>query len=356
MTDSATHLRACFVDAGPALADLFGRLHRAGDSPLHVNRQPDVKPEELPAILDSASIAIVDHTHLPTAVAARCHGLRHVVFLGTGARSYMDPEALADLGIAVHTIKGYGDTAVAECAFSLMWAAARDLAAMDRALRAGRWQRTDGVQLHGKTLGLIGFGGIAQELARLAIGAGMHVVAWNRSPREHAGVEFVAIDALLAASHVVSLHLLLTDETRGFLSRERIAAMRDGAIVQLGSRCAARRGGARRRTVLGQTRARRPGRLHGRAAAGAAPAHQPAECHAVGPFGISHARSEHQSRRGRARALPAHRGRRRLRGNERSPRNRQAGQRRRRCCRARLASTSSFANAAAAGDRVLPAR
>ena len=197
---------------------------------MHVNRQPDVKPDELPIILGGASIAIVDHTSVPTAVAARCPGLRHIVFLGTGARSYMDPEALAALGITVHTIKGYGDTAVAECAFALMWAAARGLARMDRELREGRWVRTDGMQLRGKTLGLIGFGGIARELARLALGAGMRVIAWNRSPRDHAGVEFVGIDTLLASSHVVSLHLALTDETRGFLSRERIAAMRDGAI------------------------------------------------------------------------------------------------------------------------------
>jgi D-3-phosphoglycerate dehydrogenase len=154
-----------------------------------------------------------------------------VVFLGTGARSYMDPEALAAAGIAVHTIKGYGDTAVAECAFALMWAAARGLATMDRALREGRWLRTEGVQLRGKTLGLVGFGGIAHELARLALGAGMQVLAFNRTPRQHAGVEFVGVDALLARSHVVSLHLLLDDETRGFLSRERIAAMRDGAIL-----------------------------------------------------------------------------------------------------------------------------
>ena len=223
--------RASFVDGGPALADLFERLHRAGDPRLHVNRQADVRPDELPTILDGAPIAIIDHTALPTPVAARCPGLKHVVFLGTGARSYMDPEALAELGIAVHTIKGYGDTAVAECAFALMWAAAKGLARMDRELREGRWQRTDGIQLRGKTLGLIGFGGIAQELARLAHGAGMQVVAWNRSPRDHAGVEFVGIDTLLAMSHVVSLHLLLTDETRGFLSRERIIAMRDGAIL-----------------------------------------------------------------------------------------------------------------------------
>ena len=215
----------------PALADHFERLHRTGDLSVRVNRQPDVQPDALPALLDGAPIAIIDHTALPTAVAARCPGLKHVVFLGIGARSYMDPEALAGLGITVHTIKGYGDTAVAECAFALMWAAARGLARMDRELRDGRWLRTDGMQLRCKTLGLVGFGGIAQELARLALGAGLRVVAWNRSPRVHAGVEFVGIEALLATSHVVSLHLLLTDETRGFLSRERIDAMRDGAIL-----------------------------------------------------------------------------------------------------------------------------
>ena len=230
-TASVARWRASFVDASPALADLFERLHLADDLPLHVNRQPDVSPDELPAILNGASIAIIDHTSLPTPVAARCPGLKHIVFLGTGARSYMDPEALAQLGIAVHTIKGYGDTAVAECAFALMWAGARGLARMDRELREGRWLRTEGMQLRGKTLGLIGFGGIAQELARLALGAGMHVVAWNRSAREHADVEFVGIDTLLATSHVVSLHLLLTDQTRGFLSRERINAMRNGAIL-----------------------------------------------------------------------------------------------------------------------------
>ena len=223
--------RASFVDAVPALAELFAELHRADDPPVHVNRQSDVEPERLPVILDGAPIAIVDHTSVPTEVAARCPGLKHIVFLGTGPRSYMDPEALAALGIAVHTIKGYGDTAVAECAFALMWAAARGLARMDRELREGRWVRTDGMQLHGKTLGLIGFGGIAQELARMALGAGMRVIAWNRTPRDHAGVEFVSIDTLLASSHVVSLHLALADETRGFLSRERIAAMRHGAIL-----------------------------------------------------------------------------------------------------------------------------
>ncbi|MBY4897941.1 NAD(P)-dependent oxidoreductase [Cupriavidus sp. AU9028] len=223
--------RAVFVDANPTLTAVAMRLRRADDLPLDIHRNPDVQPEQLPDILGGAPIAIVDHTHLPTEIARRCEGLRHVVFLGTGARSYMNPEELAELGIEVHTIKGYGDTAVAECAFSLMWAAAKGLARMDREMRQGNWLRSDGVQLTGKTIGLIGLGGIGQELARLAGGIGMRVLAWNRTPRQHPGVEAVDLDTLLAQSDVVSLHLLLTDETRGFLDRNRIRSMRDGAIL-----------------------------------------------------------------------------------------------------------------------------
>jgi D-3-phosphoglycerate dehydrogenase len=153
------------------------------------------------------------------------------VFLGTGARSYMNPEELAELGIDVHLIKGYGDTAVAECAIALMWSSARVLAQMDREMRGGNWLRESAMQLTGKTLGLIGFGGIAAEVARIASGSGMKVIAWNRTPKTAANVEFVSLEKLLAESHVVSIHLLLNDDTRGFLSRERIAAMRKGAIL-----------------------------------------------------------------------------------------------------------------------------
>jgi D-3-phosphoglycerate dehydrogenase len=87
------------------------------------------------------------------------------------------------------------------------------------------------MQLTGKTLGLIGFGGIAKEVARIARGSGMQVIAWNRTPRKATGVEFVEYDELLAASDVVSVHLLLNDETRGFVSRACIEAMKPGVIL-----------------------------------------------------------------------------------------------------------------------------
>ena len=224
-------MRGVFVDANDSLAEIFERQRKAGDPDVKVNLDPDINAEDWPKILGGAEIGIVDHTALPTDVAKQCTGLKHVVFLGTGARSYMNPEELAELGIEVHPIKGYGDTAVAECAIALMWASARTPAEMDREMRAGNWLREAGMQLTGKTLGLIGFGGIAAEVARIAAGSGMKVIAWNRTPKTHPGVEFVSLDRLLADSQVVSIHLLLNDETRGMISREMIAKMRKGVIL-----------------------------------------------------------------------------------------------------------------------------
>jgi len=224
-------MRGVFLDAVDDLAEVFQRVVRPTDPPVTVREQDAVRPEELPGLLAGYDFVLDDHSQMPTDIMRSCAGLKHIIFLGTGARSYMHPEELADLGITVHTIKGYGDTAVAEHAIALMWAAARGVARMDRAVRAGNWLRTEGPQLTGKTIGLVGFGGIAAEVARIAHGSGMHVLAWNRSPKTAPDVTFVDLDTLLAESHVLSVHLLLNDETRGLLNAERIGRMRPRAIL-----------------------------------------------------------------------------------------------------------------------------
>ncbi len=224
-------MRGVFVDASEELAVILERLTQPGDIAIKVNRDEDIKSADLPKVLDGAEIAIVDHTYVPTEVAKECTGLKHIVFLGTGARSYMNPDELAAIGIEVHLIRGYGDTAVAECAIAHMWAAARGLAEQDREMRAGNWLRDEGMELTGKTIGLIGFGGIAAEVARITLGSGMKVLAWNRSPKSYPGVEFTDMETVLANSDVVSIHLLLNDETRGMITREHIARMKKGAIL-----------------------------------------------------------------------------------------------------------------------------
>jgi D-3-phosphoglycerate dehydrogenase len=224
-------MKGLFLDASNELDDVYHAVVKPTDPPVSLNTQDQVDPKDLPNLVAGYDFVLNDHTFMPTDVMAECRGLRHVIFLGTGARSYMDPDALAAQGITVHTIKGYGDIAVAEHAIALMWAAARGLAQMDCGMRKGLWLRTEGMQLTGKTLGLVGYGGIASEVARIARGSGMRVLAWNRTPRKAEGVEFVPLDELLGASHVVSLHLLLTDETRGFLNADRLSRMRPGAIL-----------------------------------------------------------------------------------------------------------------------------
>lgn len=224
-------MHAAFVDANPALRAIAERLGPTLPGLTLSFGRPGIAPAALPEALAGAQVAVIDHTAFPIEIARRCAGVTDVVFLGTGARSYMDPEALAAIGITVHIIKGYGDTAVAECAIGLLFAAARGFASMDRGVRAGEWRRTEGMQLGGKTLGLAGFGGIGAETARMALGLGMKVLAWNRTPRSHPGIEFVPIERLLAESDALSMHLLLNDETRGFLSRARIATMRRGALL-----------------------------------------------------------------------------------------------------------------------------
>ena len=89
-------MRGVFVDANESLAVIFERLEKPGDPKVRIHRDPDISPEQYPEILDGAEIAIVDHTALPTDIAKKCAGLKHVVFLGTGARSYMNPEELAE--------------------------------------------------------------------------------------------------------------------------------------------------------------------------------------------------------------------------------------------------------------------
>jgi D-3-phosphoglycerate dehydrogenase / 2-oxoglutarate reductase len=224
-------MKGLFLDAVDDLASVFRHVSRPGDPPMTVHEHADIKPEALPGLLAGYDFCFDDHTQMPTEAMRACTGLKHIIFLGTGARSYMHPEELAELGITVHTIKGYGDTAVAEHTIALMWAAARGLARMDGGMRAGNWIRTEGLELTGKTLGLLGFGGIAAEVARIAAGSGMRVLAWNRTPKSAPNVTFVDLDSLLSESDVLSIHLLLNDETRSFLTADRLGRMRPGAIL-----------------------------------------------------------------------------------------------------------------------------
>ena len=180
--------------------------------------------------------------------------LKHIVFLGTGAASFVDIAAAQRLGIKVSTISGYGDTTVAEHAMGLVFAAARHIATMHGIVRGGGWRPMQGMELRGKTLGIVGLGGIGAEMARIAGGIGLKVIAYNRTPRPGT----VALDELLAQADIISLHLGLNDATRGFLSRERLSKAKPGVDHrQHCARRSRRRAGADRAAEVGPCRSLR---------------------------------------------------------------------------------------------------
>ncbi|HEX4407588.1 MAG TPA: NAD(P)-dependent oxidoreductase [Xanthobacteraceae bacterium] len=220
-------MKTLFLDCNDQLAPVWQRVIRADDPVIDINRK-SFERNELPRLLKGYDICIDDHSYMPTPLIDHCDALKHVVFLGTGAASYMSLADLAARNIKVHIIKGYGDTAVAEHTIALMFAACRDVAKMDRDVRSGTWKPCEGVQLLGKTLGVVGLGGIGSEVARIGRGMGMEVIAWNRTPKP--GAAQVPLDELLARSDVISMNLTLNDETRGFLGASHFAQMKSGVI------------------------------------------------------------------------------------------------------------------------------
>jgi D-3-phosphoglycerate dehydrogenase / 2-oxoglutarate reductase len=223
-------MKTLFIDCNQQLEPVWHKVLRPDDPPIDINTKP-FERTELALVLAGYDVCIDDHSYMPTDLVKGCPALRHIVFLGTGAASYMNIAELQALGVTVHTIKGYGDTAVAEHTIALMMACGRDIARMDRGVRAGAWTPREGMQFSGKTLGIIGIGGIGREVARIARGIGMDVIAWNRTARPEAGVRLADLDTLLASSDVISLNLALNDETRGFLDADRIGRIKPGAIL-----------------------------------------------------------------------------------------------------------------------------
>ena len=225
-------MRAIFIDCPSFLAELYDETLRAIVPDL-VMTIDDVPGDDPAAHIGDAVGVINDHTFMTEAVLGACRALKVIVFMGTGASSYIDLAAAGRHGIEVRTIKGYGDRSVAEHALALMFDCGRRTARMDRALRAGRWRTLDSVEFAGKTLGVVGTGGVGREMVRLAAALDMEVIAWNRSgvPAGLPCTPVDTLDALLATADVVSLHVGLNDETAGMVDARRLALMRPSAIL-----------------------------------------------------------------------------------------------------------------------------
>ena len=207
-------------------------LRRLGTVDFHDG--PPRDRAELIARIRDADAIILDYSELDAEALRACPRLRFISFLGIGYASCIDVDAATTQGITVANTPDYGSTSVAEHALAMMLALTRHVAAGDRSLREGRWEpgRFHGIELRGKTLGVVGLGPIGGEMARLGAGIGMRVIAWTRraSPgRAPAGVEMVDLAALFERADVVSLHLAYSKETEGLISRALLSRMKPGA-------------------------------------------------------------------------------------------------------------------------------
>ncbi len=181
----------------------------------------DDEAELIRRIADAECVVnIRAHARFSERVLDACPNLRLISVWGTGT-DHVDLPACARRGITVTTTAGVNAHAVAEHTMALMLATMRRIPQLDARMRAGEWPRGLSAQLEGKTLGIVGLGAIGSRVAELARAFGMKILV----------ARHVSLDELLRESDVVSLHLPLSDETRGIIGREQLALLKPTAYL-----------------------------------------------------------------------------------------------------------------------------
>ncbi|HET9286461.1 MAG TPA: phosphoglycerate dehydrogenase [Gaiella sp.] len=212
-------------------------IAEAGVELLRSRFDVDVDPDSpLEDVIDRYdAIVIRSATRLTADVIDRAQRLKVIGRAGVGVDN-VDVDAATRRGIVVANAPESTIVSAAEQTIGLLVALARNIPQAHAALKEGRWERSrwSGIELAGKTLGVIGFGRIGQQVARRALGLAMNVVAYDpfvgRERFRELGVDQVeTVEELLGAADVVTLHSPLTDETHRLIDRDAIAQMRDGA-------------------------------------------------------------------------------------------------------------------------------
>ncbi len=203
---------------------------------LRVYTEKAASPEELRERLRGARVAvnIRAYSKFNAPLLSSCPDLKMIAVLGIGTDN-IDLESAARYGVKVTNTPGYSAVSVAEHALTLMLAAARKIPQHQQELQAGRWTRIPMVQLHGKTLGIVGFGSIGRQVAALAEGIGLKVLAWTFHPAAvrpaPAGIRFVPLDHLITQADVISIHIRASEKTRHLLNPETFHRMKPSAIL-----------------------------------------------------------------------------------------------------------------------------
>jgi len=194
----------------------------------------DADGERYAQSLARAEVLLVRGMRVDAEMIEAAEHLRVIARTGAGVDG-VDVDAATARGIPVLFAPGAGTVPVAEGAFALILAAAKRLGELGDAVRAGRWSGRYDVEpadLRGALLGIVGFGRIGREVARMGRAFGMRVLAYDPvSPPESGSVVPVDLDELVRRSDVLSLHCALTEQTRGMISRDLLRRVKQGAIL-----------------------------------------------------------------------------------------------------------------------------
>ncbi|HKS17450.1 MAG TPA: phosphoglycerate dehydrogenase [Planctomycetota bacterium] len=222
------------------VAEECARILRAGG--LEVDARGKLKPDELRAAIPSFEGLIVrSAVRVTKEIIEAAPQLKLIGRAGIGVDN-IDVEAASRRGVIVMNAPLGNVTSAAEHAFALLLADARHIARADASLRAGKWERSTnvGVELDGKTLGIVGLGKVGGQVARYGRAFGMRVVAYDpllvRERAEVLGVELVELDALLGMADFITLHLPLTERTAGLFGAAQFRKMKRTARIVNSSR------------------------------------------------------------------------------------------------------------------------
>ncbi|WP_208281427.1 D-2-hydroxyacid dehydrogenase [Massilia oculi] len=195
-------------------------------------------PDEVVERLAGATVAITNKVPLSAGAIAQLPDLKLVAIAATGTDN-VDLAACRERGIVVSNIRDYSLVSVPEHCFALMLALRRNLRAYALDVEAGKWETSSRFclldhpigDLAGSRLGIVGYGALGKRVADIARAFGMQVAATSRSPIRDPDVTELALDELLATSSIVSLHLPLTEQTRGLIGRRELGLMKPGALL-----------------------------------------------------------------------------------------------------------------------------
>lgn len=207
------------------------RLEGFADFRFHEGSPPG--PREFLAEVGAAD-AILLGSNLPDLVLREAPNLKMISFTGLGASNFVNLSVARERRIAVGVTPAYGDQSVSEHALALLFAVARRVVQGHELVNANGWRpMVPGVQLSGKTAGVVGFGGIGERTAMLFHAVGMNVLAWTRTPPTSPppGVRFVGLEELFDSVDVLSLHLALNEKTHGIITGNMLDRLKPDAIV-----------------------------------------------------------------------------------------------------------------------------